>query len=52
MAAQALRGEGLAGEGAQWLGTVAALGDRVVALGRSTTYTDDHLTLWRTAVDR
>lgn len=47
-----LRGEGLAGEGGQWLGTVAALGDRVVALGRSATYTDDHLTLWRTTVTR
>jgi hypothetical protein len=43
---------GLTGEGAQWFCTVAALGDRVVALGRSTTYTADHLTLWRTTVDR
>lgn len=47
-----LRGAGLSGDGSQWLGTVAALGDRVVAIGRSTTYTDDHLTLWRTTVTR
>jgi hypothetical protein len=43
---------GLIGDGTQWLGTVAALGDRVVAIGRSTTYTADHLTLWRTTVSR
>jgi hypothetical protein len=49
---QSLEETGLAGEGAQWLGTVAVLGDRVVALGRSTTYTSDHLTLWRTTLNR
>jgi len=50
---QAAPAEGnLIGKGSQWLATVAALGDRVVAIGRSTTYTADHLTLWRTTVRR
>ncbi|MBB2913524.1 hypothetical protein FHS43_004828 [Streptosporangium becharense] len=40
----------LQGEGAQWLGAVAVSGTRVVALGRSTTYSADHLTLWRSAL--
>ncbi|GIH77416.1 hypothetical protein [Planobispora longispora] len=40
----------LAGEGAQWLGAVAVSGDQVVALGRSTTYDADHLTLWRSTL--
>ncbi|MFF0306636.1 hypothetical protein ACFYSC_04370 [Streptosporangium sp. NPDC004379] len=38
------------GEGAQWLGAVAIAGDRVVALGRSTTYDADHLTVWRSTL--
>ncbi|MBG0833431.1 hypothetical protein HS041_37660 [Planomonospora sp. ID67723] len=40
----------LAGEGAQGLGAVAVSGDRVVALGRSTTYDADHLILWRSTL--
>ncbi|WP_214412676.1 hypothetical protein [Sphaerisporangium fuscum] len=47
-----LTGDGMTGEGAQWLGAIAVLGDRVVAVGRSTTYTSDHLTLWRTTFSR
>ncbi|MEU6742330.1 hypothetical protein [Streptosporangium sandarakinum] len=38
------------GEGAQWLGAVAVAGGRVVALGRSTTYDADHLTVWRSTL--
>src|SRR5690606_36038807 len=49
---QTLRDAGLAGQGAQWLGTVTALVDRVVALGRSTTGSEDTLILLRTTVDR
>ncbi|MEO3813752.1 hypothetical protein ABGB17_32555 [Sphaerisporangium sp. B11E5] len=48
----ALTGEGMTGDGAQWLGAIAVIGDRVVAIGRSTTYTTDHLTLWRTTFSR
>lgn len=40
----------LGGEGTQWLGAVAVFGGRVVALGRSTTYDADHLTLWRSTL--
>ncbi|MDP9865188.1 MULTISPECIES: hypothetical protein [Streptosporangium] len=40
----------LAGDGAQRLGAVAVSGDQVVALGRSTTYNADHLTLWRSTL--
>ncbi|WP_344858175.1 hypothetical protein [Planomonospora alba] len=40
----------MAGTGVQWLGAVAVAGDRVVALGRSTTYDTDHLTLWRSTL--
>ncbi|WP_157594303.1 hypothetical protein [Streptosporangium amethystogenes] len=40
----------LDGDGAQWLGAVAVLGGQVVALGRSTTYSADHLTLWRSTL--
>ncbi|WP_424536178.1 hypothetical protein ACOZ38_40515 [Sphaerisporangium viridialbum] len=47
-----LTGDGMAGDGAQWLGAIAVIEDRVVALGRSTTYTSDHLTLWRTSFSR
>ncbi|WP_248963700.1 WD40/YVTN/BNR-like repeat-containing protein [Sphaerisporangium perillae] len=47
-----LTGDGMTGEGAQWLGAIAVIGDRVVAVGRSTTYTSDHLTLWRTSFSR
>ncbi|MEV0969125.1 hypothetical protein [Microtetraspora glauca] len=42
-----LTGDGLGGAGAQWLGSVAVSGNRVVATGRSATYTEDHLTIWR-----
>ncbi|MEU9888321.1 hypothetical protein [Sphaerisporangium sp. NPDC051011] len=48
----ALTGDGMAGDGAQWLGAIAVVGDTVVAIGRSTTYTTDHLTLWRTTFSR
>jgi hypothetical protein len=47
-----LTGDGMTGDGAQWLGAIAVVDDRVVALGRSTTYTADHLTLWRTSFSR
>ncbi|MET8144674.1 hypothetical protein ABZU32_30595 [Sphaerisporangium sp. NPDC005288] len=47
-----LTGDGMTGDGAQWLGAIAVDGDRVVAVGRSTTYTSDHLTLWRTSFSR
>ncbi|WP_271222791.1 hypothetical protein [Streptosporangium carneum] len=40
----------LGGEGAQRLGAVAVSGDQVLALGRSTTYNSDHLTLWRSTL--
>ncbi|MFF5247499.1 hypothetical protein ACFY3V_24700 [Streptosporangium sp. NPDC000095] len=40
----------LDGEGTQWLGAVAVSGAQVVALGRSTTYSADHLTLWRSTL--
>ncbi|MEU8381498.1 hypothetical protein [Streptosporangium sp. NPDC048865] len=40
----------LDGDGAQWLGAVAVSGGQVVALGRSTTYSADHLTLWRSTL--
>ncbi|GGO27814.1 hypothetical protein GCM10010116_55760 [Microbispora rosea subsp. aerata] len=46
--------DGLGGQGAQWLGAVAASGDRVVAIGRSagsaTGPLDDHLTIWRSTI--
>ncbi|MFC4587460.1 YML083C domain-containing protein [Sphaerisporangium corydalis] len=48
----ALTGDGMTGDGAQWLSAIAVIEDRVVALGRSTTYTSDHLTLWRTSFSR
>ncbi|GII66559.1 hypothetical protein Skr01_66440 [Sphaerisporangium krabiense] len=48
----ALTGDGMTGDGAQWLGAIAVVDDRVVAVGRSTTYTTDHLTLWRTSFSR
>ncbi|MFC4532463.1 hypothetical protein [Sphaerisporangium dianthi] len=47
-----LTGDGMTGDGAQWLSAIAVIGDRVVAVGRSTTYTSDHLTLWRTSFSR
>ncbi|MBX6358113.1 MAG: hypothetical protein IRZ05_19975, partial [Micromonosporaceae bacterium] len=47
---QTLTRDGLGGEGAQWLGAVAVSGDRVVAVGRSAGYADDHLTIWRSTV--
>ncbi|MET8002366.1 hypothetical protein [Nonomuraea glycinis] len=36
----------LGGPGSQWLTAVTVAGEEVVALGRSTTYSDDHLILW------
>ncbi|SFK15079.1 hypothetical protein SAMN05216275_11896 [Streptosporangium canum] len=42
--------DSLGGDGAQWLGAVAVAGGQVVALGRSTTYDADHLTLWRSTL--
>ncbi|GAA2889839.1 hypothetical protein GCM10010517_53990 [Streptosporangium fragile] len=42
--------DALEGDGAQWLGAVAVSGTQVVALGRSTTYSADHLTLWRSTL--
>ncbi|MFI7039429.1 hypothetical protein ACIBI0_22300 [Microbispora rosea] len=47
---QTLTQDGLGGEGSQWLGAVAVSGDRVVAVGRSAGYADDHLTIWRSTV--
>ncbi|MFD2348985.1 hypothetical protein ACFSTC_05620 [Nonomuraea ferruginea] len=41
-----LKEDRLAGPGAQWLAAVTISGEEVVALGRSTTYSDDHLILW------
>src|SRR5690606_41333055 len=41
-----LKQDRLAGPGAQWLAAVTVAGEEVVALGRSTTYRDDHLILW------
>ncbi|GAA3028136.1 hypothetical protein GCM10017559_63070 [Streptosporangium longisporum] len=42
--------DGLDGDGAQWLGAVAVSGEQVLALGRSTTYSADHLILWRSTL--
>ncbi|GAA0950246.1 hypothetical protein GCM10009560_69420 [Nonomuraea longicatena] len=36
----------LSGDGMQWLAAVSVKGAEVAALGRSTTYASDHLTLW------
>ncbi|GAA4597273.1 hypothetical protein GCM10023194_71630 [Planotetraspora phitsanulokensis] len=47
---QALTQDGLGGAGTQWLGTVAVSGSRVLAIGRSTGYADDHLTIWRSSL--
>lgn len=47
-----LTDDGLGGSGAQWLGAVAVSGGRVIALGRSTTYAEDHLTIWRSTLSR
>ncbi|GLW07528.1 hypothetical protein Misp01_26580 [Microtetraspora sp. NBRC 13810] len=44
--------DGLSGAGAQWLGAVAISGGEVVSTGRSTGYSVDHLTLWRTTFRR
>ncbi|MEU8361845.1 hypothetical protein AB0C27_38090 [Nonomuraea sp. NPDC048882] len=40
----------LAGQGSQWLSAVAVEGAEVVALGRSTTYSADHLILWTSSL--
>ncbi|MFC5831651.1 hypothetical protein [Nonomuraea insulae] len=40
----------LAGQGTQWLSAVAVEGEEVVALGRSTTYSADHLILWTSSL--
>ncbi|MBO3750867.1 hypothetical protein J5X84_32745 [Streptosporangiaceae bacterium NEAU-GS5] len=42
--------DGLGGAGAQWLGAISVSGTHVVAVGRSTTFTADHLMIWRTTV--
>jgi hypothetical protein len=47
---QALTQDGLGGAGTQWLGAVAVSGSRVLAIGRSTGYADDHLTIWRSSL--
>jgi hypothetical protein len=47
-----LEDDRLSGDGAQRLGVVAVSGDRVIALGRSTTYVEDHPTIWRSALSR
>jgi hypothetical protein len=49
---QSLSQSGLGGDGAQWLGAVSISGGDIVAVGRSTTYSADHLILWRTNFDR
>lgn len=43
---QDLKDDRLRGEGMQWLAAVTTAGTEVVAVGRSTTYNTDHLTLW------
>ncbi|GII29675.1 hypothetical protein Pmi06nite_31170 [Planotetraspora mira] len=47
---QTLTQDGLGGAGTQWLGAVAVSGTRVLAIGRSTGYADDHLTIWRSSL--
>ncbi|MFC4119998.1 serine/threonine-protein kinase [Nonomuraea zeae] len=49
---QALGQAGLAGAGAQWLNAITISGPDVVAVGRSTSYRTDHLTLWHTVLDQ
>ncbi|GII93072.1 hypothetical protein [Sinosporangium siamense] len=44
-------GDGLAGAGTQYLGAVVESEGEVIALGRSTTYSADHLLVWRTSFD-
>ncbi|MEV0387693.1 hypothetical protein [Nonomuraea sp. NPDC050643] len=46
----ALTKDRLAGQGTQWLSAVAVEGSEVVALGRSTTYSADHLILWTSSL--
>ncbi|WP_344480123.1 hypothetical protein [Nonomuraea monospora] len=46
----ALTRDRLAGQGTQWLSAVAVDGAEVVALGRSTTYSADHLILWTSSL--
>jgi hypothetical protein len=46
----ALTKDRLAGQGTQWLSAVAVDGAEVVALGRSTTYSADHLILWTSSL--
>ncbi|MFG1948039.1 hypothetical protein [Nonomuraea sp. NPDC048826] len=45
-----LKEDRLAGPGAQWLAAVTISGEEVVALGRSTTYSADHLILWTSSL--
>ncbi|RJL33474.1 hypothetical protein [Bailinhaonella thermotolerans] len=45
-------GTGLSGPGVQRLDGVTVVGEQVVAIGRSTTYTQDHVTLWRSTLRR
>ncbi len=42
--------DGLGGPGAQWLAAVTISGQRVIALGRSTTATTDNITIWRSTL--
>ncbi|WP_405393372.1 protein kinase domain-containing protein [Microbispora hainanensis] len=44
-------GRSLAGPGLQSLNAIVAIGQHVVALGRSTTSVEDHLIIWRTGLD-
>ncbi|GIH27313.1 hypothetical protein Aph01nite_56230 [Acrocarpospora phusangensis] len=46
----ALVEDGLGGAGAQWLGAVTISGQRVIAIGRSTTGTTDNITIWRSTL--
>ncbi|WP_157522903.1 hypothetical protein [Herbidospora cretacea] len=42
--------DGLGGPGAQWLEAVTISGQRVIAVGRSTTSTTDNITIWRSTL--
>ncbi|WP_157556358.1 hypothetical protein [Herbidospora yilanensis] len=42
--------DGLGGAGAQWLEAVTISGQRVIAVGRSTTSTTDNITIWRSTL--
>lgn len=42
--------DGLGGPGAQWLEAVTISGQRVIAVGRSTTSSTDNITIWRSTL--